>query len=214
MNGAPAGRERPPAIISVGALRLVRWRWADLQQLHEAVASSIEHLRPWMTWATHVDLDARARFLNESEEGWERAERFEYSMRDPAGAVLGSIGMMRRIAPGGLEIGYWVHAAHTRKGLATLAAAATTESALALVGVDHVEIRHDRANVASGRVPARLGFRRLGAYPREPAAPSESGVDVRWQMTEPSFPGSPAAALLQSARPDGRGRRAAGSSRA
>lgn len=47
---------------------------------------------------------------------------------------------MARIGPGGLETGYWVHQAHTRRGLATAAAAALTDAALALPGIDRVEI--------------------------------------------------------------------------
>jgi RimJ/RimL family protein N-acetyltransferase len=40
--------------------------------------------------------------------------------------VIGSSGLMRRIGPGGLDIGYWLHPAWTGKGLATTAVAALT----------------------------------------------------------------------------------------
>jgi len=90
---------------------------------------------------------------------------------------------MGRIGPGGLEIGYWVHAAHVRRGIATLAAGALTDAALRLGGVDHVEIHHDEANLASGAVPARLGFRDLGVFRGEPnPAPGGTGRDIRWRM--------------------------------
>jgi hypothetical protein len=49
-----------------------------------------------------------------------------------------------------------------------------------------VEIYHDAANEASGRIPAKLGYVRLGERaPRDlwPPAPGESGVDVVWQIT-------------------------------
>ena len=69
---------------------------------------------------------------------------------------------MARIGPGGLEIGYWVHHAYTRRGLATAAAAALVEQAFRLPGVDRLEIVHDELNVASGGVPRKLGFTEVG----------------------------------------------------
>lgn len=35
--------------------------------------------------------------------------------------VVGGCGLHRRVGPGGLEIGYWVHAAWTRRGIAAAA---------------------------------------------------------------------------------------------
>ena len=72
---------------------------------------------------------------------------------------------MARIGPGGLEIGYWVHRAYTRRGLATAASAALVEQAFGLPGVDRVEIIHDELNVVSGRVPRKLGFTEVGRQP-------------------------------------------------
>jgi RimJ/RimL family protein N-acetyltransferase len=70
------------------------------------------------------------------------------------------------------------------RGIATAAAAALTDAAFALPGVDHVEIHHDELNRASGRIPAKLGYRaietRRGRF--EPA-PGESGVDQIWRIT-------------------------------
>lgn len=65
-------------------------------------------------------------------------------------------------------------------------AAALTEAALGLPGIDRVEIHHDVANVASGRIPAKLGYTRLGERPTRdlwPPAPSDTGTDVIWQTT-------------------------------
>jgi RimJ/RimL family protein N-acetyltransferase len=190
---------RPPSALALGAITLERWA-DDLEQLHEVVSSTIEHLLPWMPWARELDRDARARFLRESEEGWAAGGRFEYAIRDAQAVLIGGIGLMSRIGPRGLEIGYWVHAAHTRRGVATLAAAGLTQAGLALAEVNHVEIHHDEANVASGRVPARLGFSRMGTFAQKPTAPGEVGVEVRWRLNESDFPASAAAALLESVR--------------
>lgn len=61
-----------------------------------------------------------------------------------------------------------------------------SDAALALPGINRVEIYHDAANVASGRIPAKLGYTRLGqrsARDLWPAAPADSGTDVLWQRT-------------------------------
>jgi RimJ/RimL family protein N-acetyltransferase len=197
-TASPAAR--PPSTLALGAITLERWRAGDVEDLHEAVSSTIEHLLPWMPWAREVDRDARARFLRESEQGWAAGGRFEYAVRDAQAALIGGIGLMSRIGPRGLEIGYWVHAAHTRRGVATLAAAAVTEAALGLAEIDHVEIHHDEANLASGRVPARLGFSRTATFAQKPTAPGEIGVEVRWRLNESDFQASAAAALLESVR--------------
>jgi RimJ/RimL family protein N-acetyltransferase len=200
MAASGASIVRPPARIGVGELVLDRWRQDDLEALFAAVSTSLEHLRPWMSWAARHERGSTAEFLATSEDGWTRGERFEYAILDPRGSVLGSAGLLGRIGPGGLEIGYWVHAAHTRRGIATLAVAALTEAALALSWVTRVEIHHDEANLASGAVPSRLGFRLVGTYPREPAAPAEKGRELQWRIDAKEFATSPAQLPLDRAR--------------
>jgi ribosomal-protein-serine acetyltransferase len=153
-----------------------------------------------MLWAAQHEPDSIARFLSESEDGWKRGDRFEFAIHGLDRAVLGSASLLGRIGAGGLEIGYWVHAAHTGQGVATRAAAALTEVALALSAVDCVEIHHDEANLASGVIASRLGFRKLGTFPEVPKAPAETGREVRWRMEEGQFASSPARSLLEGAR--------------
>ena len=191
---------RPPERIAIGELTLERWRHRDAEQLTRAAAASREHLRRWMAWASHSDLATHRRFLADSDEGWRRGARFEYAIRDRDAQLLGGVGLMERIGPGGLELGYWVHAEHTRRGVASRAAAALTEAALALRAITHVEVHHDEANVASGAVPARLGFRKLGVWPVLAQAPADSGREVRWRIDARDFPASEASALLERSR--------------
>jgi RimJ/RimL family protein N-acetyltransferase len=98
--------------------------------------------------------------------------------------------MHRRIGPDGIELGYWIAASHTRRGLATAAAAALTDAALALPSIRRVEIHHDTNNRASAGIPARLGFEQVGEEPGA-SSPAGSGVESIWRTARPVLPPSP-----------------------
>jgi RimJ/RimL family protein N-acetyltransferase len=55
-------------------------------------------------------------------------------------------------------VGYWLAVGRTGRGLATRATAALTRLAFTAPAIDHVEIHCDHRNVASARVPERLGY--------------------------------------------------------
>jgi ribosomal-protein-serine acetyltransferase len=155
------------------ALRAQRWRPEDAAALLGAVIESQAHLRPWMPCADGYDEDSAAEFLRECDAQWASRNAFAYAII-VGDQVVGSAGLHNRVGDGGLEIGYWVHGDWTGRGVATDATAALTDAALALPGIDRVEIHHDAANVASGRIPAKLGYARLGeraARDLWPAAP-------------------------------------------
>ena len=96
------------------------------------------------------------------------------------GAIVGGCGLHRRVGEGGLEIGYWVHVDHGRRGIATALARALTDAALALPDVDRVEIHCDEANVRSAAVPRRLGYRLDRIDDDEVTAPAEIGRSLIW----------------------------------
>jgi ribosomal-protein-serine acetyltransferase len=113
-----------------------------------------------MPWVEHepLPLEDRTSLISEWERNW----------RDGGDAIMGvfiegkiagGCGLHDRIGPSGLEIGYWTHPAFLRQGVATGAARLLTDAALALPGIEHVEIHHDKANEASAGVPRRLGYR-------------------------------------------------------
>jgi ribosomal-protein-serine acetyltransferase len=173
---------RPPEVIDAGPAILRRWRMADLEAAYEAVLESLEHLRPWMPWATGFNRASQAEFLAGCERDWDAGAAFNYAMLVDE-AIAGSIGLMARIGPGGLEIGYWVHQAYTRRGLATAASAALVEQAFALPGIERVQIVHDELNVASGGVPRKLGFTEIERRPLDHYPPGGTGIGVVWQLT-------------------------------
>jgi RimJ/RimL family protein N-acetyltransferase len=173
----------PDDLLRAGALIVRRYHAADAPALHEAILASVEHLRPWMPWAAEEPhtLQDRIALIERWSEGWVTQTDFSYGVfLDDA--VIGGCGLHPRIGPGGLEIGYWVHVDHTGRGVATAAAGALVSAAFRLADIDRLEIHHDRANLASGRVPAKLGFTLVREVPDEILAPGETGVSREWRL--------------------------------
>jgi ribosomal-protein-serine acetyltransferase len=191
----------PEAYLPLGSLGLRRPTLGDVPKASAAIRRSLEHLRPWMPWATDsYDEDGSREYIERSLTQWEERTTFNYGLVDGADAWLGGFGLMGRIGPGALEIGYWVHVDHSGQGYATRAAAALTDAGLALDGVERVEIHHDRDNVTSGRIPARLGYERLREQPGPMDSTQASGVHVVWAMSRAAWPSSPGAELLADVR--------------
>jgi RimJ/RimL family protein N-acetyltransferase len=176
--------EEPAESLRSDQVELRRWRMSDLDALERAIRESLDHLVPWMPWAADHSRERTADFLARSLEEWESGQAFGYAITSD-GAVIGGCGLMRRIGEGGLEIGYWLHARRTGRGLVTMAVAALAGQGFALPGIDRLEIHHDAANPASGAVALRLGFTEIERVPEPegPSAPGEVGIEVVWRMT-------------------------------
>ena len=164
-----------------------------MEAAYTMVIESQDHLRPWMPWAQGYTRGNAADYLAACEHDWQTGAAFNYAIT-AGGRIVGCCGLMARITPGGLEIGYWVHAAHIRRGLATAAAAALTDAAFRLPGIDHVEIVHDELNEASGAVPRKLGFTEVGSRSLD--------IGRRPGPASVSSGGSPAVSALARGHPD------------
>lgn len=160
---------------------------ADALALNEAVDQSREHLLPWMPWAAGppMTLDERLDLLAT----WVAHERDTFlGVFDRDGRVVAGTGAHDRNGPDELEIGYWVRADSVRRGLATQISEALTTAVFSLAPtINRVLIKHDVANVPSGRVPARLGFAKVGEYTHEIEAPGEKGIMYVWAMERTSW---------------------------
>lgn len=182
---------RLPELIADGDLALRRWQVEDAEAQEAAVAANLDHLRPWMPWAAAEPqgLPTRRRMVERWEREWELGGDATYGIY-LAGALAGSCGLHRRRGPRTLEIGYWIAADRTRRGLATRVAALLTETAFTIPEIERVEIHHDRANQASAGVPRRLGFRFEGERRKAPEAPGEEGVDCTWAIGREEWRGA------------------------
>lgn len=148
--------------------------------MHEAIVESLDHLRPWMPWVALEPLSLADREVMVRRWLDEGTENRAIVVDD---VYAGGTGLHDRIGPKGREIGYWVRVSMTRRGIATAAAEVMTERAFALPGIDYVEVHHDKANVASRRVPEKLGFTLVREIEDEVEAPGESGISCEWRLT-------------------------------
>lgn len=175
--------ERLPETVPAPRLTLRRWSTDDAPLLGSAISENIDHLCPWMPWivAEPQSRVNRIALINQWHNEWQRGGDVVIgAFLDEA--VVGSAGLHRRRGPGVLEIGYWVHVDHIRRGYATEIASALTTAAFAVPGIDRVEIHHDRANIASGCVPRRLGYTFADETLNAVTSPGEIGIDCRWIM--------------------------------
>lgn len=179
----------PQEVIDAGPAVLRRWRVGDLADSCAAVYASLEHLRPWMPWAADFSRATQAEFLVGCERDWDAGVGFNYAIL-VKGTIAGSAGLMARIGLGGLEIGYWVHQAYIRRGVATACSAALVDQAFALPGIELVQIVHDELNVASGGIPRKLGFTQLERRPLDHRPPAGTGIGVVWEMTRAQWSGT------------------------
>lgn len=194
---------RPGESLRAPGLELHRWRPEDWADLFAVVQHSREHLVQWMPWAQGYDEAAAAEYTRSCETAWAARDHYDYRLAAPDGSarILGSASLMARLGPGALEIGYWVHADHVGRGVATRAAAALTVAGLTIPGVCRVEIHHDIGNLASGRIPARLGYTRAGEYARIPGDPEgiaaqACGTLAVWVLRSDELADSSAARLV------------------
>lgn len=181
-------RGRLPERIEGRGVVLKRWRESDAEALATAVTESAEHLRPWVAWMANEPLSVgqRRAMLAKREQEW--LDGGDVALAVIAeGHIAGGSGL-HRLGPGTLEIGYWIHPSFLRRGLATAASALLTDAAFGVTGIDHVEIHHDKANVASAGVPRRLGFEFVGEQPNDQPAPSDAGIDFTWRMSRRAWP--------------------------
>ncbi|MGD0934537.1 MAG: GNAT family N-acetyltransferase [Streptosporangiaceae bacterium] len=181
---------RPAGTLEHGPVILRRWQAGDEDAAYLSVIESQAHLRPWMPWAVAYTRQNAAEFVAACERDWQSGAAYNYAITiEGQGQVGGSCGLMARIGPGGLEVGYWVHQAHIRRGLATAAAAALTDAAFRLPGIDHVDIVHDELNEASAAVPRKLGFTEIGSRRLDVSSEAGTGLGIVWRLTRPDGPG-------------------------
>ena len=132
---------------------------SDAALLADAVNTSLDHLVPWMDWASPANVSDQVQLLRGFRAQFDRDENWVYGVFAPdESRLVGGSGLHPRGGDGSLEIGYWVRADSTRQGFTTEVAAVLTRVGFELAGLDRVDIQIDPANAASQGIPKKLGF--------------------------------------------------------
>lgn len=188
---------KTPYRILTPRLMLRCWNPSDAPQLRDVVLRNLEHLRPWMAWASeeNAQVDAQYQRLRQARARFDLDQDFVYGVFNRDGqTIIGSSGLHTRVGEGVLEIGYWIDKDQVGRGLATEASAALTKAAIELFKVARVEIHCDPGNVASAAIPRKLGYT-LEAVLRQRSTdyygnPSDSMI---WTLLEAEYSNSPSA---------------------
>ncbi len=183
----------PPERVDLGDVVVRRLTVADAAAVAAAVAENLDHLRPWMPWANPESADERfqRRRLAEADAAWARGADYGYGLFTAAAEgdgdtaserLLGAFGLTARRGAKTLEIGYWLRADATGRGLATRAAEVLTEIAVNQPDVERVLVYCDEANHASAAIPRRLGYHLERVVSVPPEALAETGRQLEFVL--------------------------------
>jgi RimJ/RimL family protein N-acetyltransferase len=172
------------------------WNPADAPLLKDAVDASLDHLRPWMSWAeTHPQpVEQVSELLRRFRGAFDLGQDFVYGILDrDETKALGGTGLHARRGPDALEIGYWIRVDEINRGLATEISAALTRVAFEIHKVRRVEIHCVAQNVRSAAVPRKLGFVHEATLAKRVLDQGEWRDTMVWSLFDDAYPGSPAA---------------------
>jgi ribosomal-protein-serine acetyltransferase len=188
----------PASVIKTPRLTLRPWSLADLDQFHDAIVESVEHIRPFLPWAAFEPQSKEQRVALIEEMVAKEHKRVADAVdgistgdvpywtfaRDESGneRLIGGVGLHHRVGAGGIEIGYWTRLSETNRGYVTEAARGLTTEGFRNPAINVVAIHTDHDNVFSAAVPRGLGYQ-LVAEDLWPAVTApRMTVLKRWHM--------------------------------
>jgi RimJ/RimL family protein N-acetyltransferase len=123
-------------------------------------------------------------------------DRVDWAVRDPSTrALIGRTGLHHfQGATGAAEIGYGVHPAHRRRGVASAVVATVTRWAFQEMSLRRVELVHDVGNTVSCRVATRAGYLLEGVERDALGYPDGTVADLHRHarlVTDPPGPADP-----------------------
>ncbi len=131
---------------------------ADVEALGATIEANLEHLRPWMPWATGYEQLSTLAFVEAAQRQVREEQGAQFALVR-ATSIVGTIGFHAINWPNrSTSIGYWLAADAQGHGIVTSAVRALCELAFGEWGLHRVELRAQPANVRSRAVAERCGF--------------------------------------------------------
>ncbi len=176
-----------PDLIHTDRLLLRPWTLDDAPQLKRVLDANVDHLHPWIPWATPEPApeEVVTARVDKHALSFTTGSEWLYGVFSKDGlSIVGGAGLHPRIGAGGVEIGYWISVSHIQKGYATEAAATLTRLAFEEPSIERVQIRCDPRNVASAAIPRRLGFDHIDTIVAAKTRANGEPYDLMvWEMT-------------------------------
>lgn len=133
----------------------------DAPILHSAVNQTLSYLLPFMDWA-HEELseESQAERIEISCQRFASKVEYDFAVFDDESEFLVSASFhpSKTRNKNAVEIGYWTHAKHRNKGLATVVTKILTVVAFEFLKCDRVEIGCNKDNTSSKRVIEKCKF--------------------------------------------------------
>ncbi len=183
-----------PIEIRTERLSLRPWRAEDAEALHAILVANYEHLAPWIPprVATPAIVPLLAERLAAFGAEFEADREWRFAMlTSDERTILGEVDLFPRSAAGRValpdadraEIGYWIRADETGRGLVTEAVLAIIDVARQTGRFTHLEIRCDARNAPSAAVPKRLGFALATTIAEPPTSSQDPDVQLQiWTL--------------------------------
>ena len=138
---------------------------ADAEVMSATILRNHEHLIKWMPWAVKDQhtMPFCLNLIRTFRGNYDLGTDYPMAIFNRAdGTYVGGTGLHNRAGKGALEIGYWIDENRCGQGFATHAAAALTKAAFDYREIHRMNIHMQLGNVASQRVPERLGYKMEG----------------------------------------------------
>lgn len=197
MNNLPSSIPGPAYRIVTQRLVIRCYNPEDAPLLKASIDESVEHLLPWMPWASQEpeELQAKIDRLRMFRGKFDLGQDFVYGIFNRQETrLLGGTGLHTRLGPNALEIGYWIHKDFINQGLASEVSAALTRVAFEVNRVQRVEIHCVIENLRSAAVPRKLGFiHEATLRKRIPFNNQPLRDEMIWTLFASDYPTSPAA---------------------
>jgi RimJ/RimL family protein N-acetyltransferase len=169
-TSASAAKDALPRELRTERIALRAWRGEDAAELRPILLANQEHLRRWIPEYVYTapPLPQLVERLDRFAAKFGAGVEFRYALRGAAtGRIVGGMSLFPRDAGARVpltladrvELGYWLDAAATGRGLVTEAVRALLDTAArAFPSMRLAEIHCDVENLPSNGVPKRLGF--------------------------------------------------------
>jgi ribosomal-protein-serine acetyltransferase len=130
-----------------------------------AVRSDLEHLQPWMPWATEdYSEDSAREFIQRTLRDYAESGRFD-ALICVDKQIVGSIGFHNFDAVNrSAHIGYWISRKFEGQGIVSRSCRALIEYLFEVRQLNRLQINCNVENVRSRAIPERLGFKLEGIH--------------------------------------------------